>query len=248
MNEENNNTPKKKNYTAVIIIVIVVILLFIGLLITGGVVIYNNFVKPKITTVNKTKDVIDDVNDTIDKIKKDVTEKIDAKESNSDSPLKVGQWGYASKYAGKYLDEEYADKTYIDVPVRVTKISRGNKLSDEVTELLASKHYKANDPKKTLEWAIVEYEVDLTDVKFGGTLGTTIKIDSSIKGKDGGSVKYDDITYIGLTTIDVSSSDYVKEAGVYKGKFVTQLPIGCKDYLIKLGNSYNGAESFFKGE
>ena len=147
----------------------------------------------------------------------------------------------------KIIPHSPTKSTYIDVPVKVTKVSRGDKVVDDVKSLLTAKHYKYQEPKSTqLEWVIVEYDVDLSDVKFGGSLGTTIKIDSSVKGTDGGSVKHDGITYI-LTTLDVSSSDYVKEPGVYSGKFVTQLPKGCKDYLIKFG-SYGKTESYFKGE
>lgn len=243
---------KKKNNTALIVVIVLLcIFLFFALIGFGGYYAYKNIIEPKISdTVKEGKNTTTTTPSTTNNSKKSSTSSSskDAKVADKTAPVKVGQWALASKYAGKYLDESYAEQTYIDVPVRVTKISRGNSLSNEVKDLLASKHYKANDPKKTLEWAIVEYEVDLSDVKFGGSLGTTIKIDSGIKGTDGGSVKYNDITYIGLSTIDVSSSDYVKEPGVYSGKFVTQLPEGCSDYLIKLGNSYNGSESYFKGE
>lgn len=240
---------KKKNNTAVIIIVVVVaILLFFALVGFGGYYVYKNVIKPKTTEIieDKTNTSTPSTNDTAPS--KSNSSSKDAKASTKESPLAIGEWGLANKYAGKYLDEEYADKTYIDVPVRVTKVSRGDKIINDLKKLLAEKNYKYEDPKSSqLEWAIVEYEVDLTNVKFGGSLGTTIKIDSDIKGTDGGSVKYDGITYI-LSTRDMSSSDYVKEPGVYKGKFVTQLPKNCSDYLIKLGNSYNGAESYFKGE
>ncbi|MBQ9024434.1 MAG: hypothetical protein IJ105_04355 [Bacilli bacterium] len=238
---------KKKNNTAVIIIVVVLaILLFFVLVGFGGYYVYNKVIKPTTTEI-KGDNSTPTTNDSTSS-KSNSTSSKDATASTKESPLAIGDWGLASKYAGKYLDEEYADKTYIDVPVRVTKVSRGDKIINEVKKSLEEHHYKYEEPKSSqLEWAIVEYEVDLSDVKFGGSLGTNIKIDSSVKGTDGGSVKYDGITYI-LSTVDASSSDYVKEPGVYKGKFLTQLPKGCSDYLIKLGNSYNGAESYFKGE
>ena len=88
----------------------------------------------------------------------------------------------------------------------------------------------------------------LSDLTFDkGTIGTDTKITSAVKGLDGNSVKYNDITYI-LSTRDISDSEYKKEAGVYKGKFVVTLPEGCTDYLVKLGDSYNGAESYFRVE
>ena len=236
---------KKKNNTAVIVIIVVAcILLFFALIGFAGYYAYKTVIKPKVTeTIEK------GTNTTTNNSTKKSSSKAskDTTASTKEAPLELGEWGLASKYAGRYLDESYADQTYIDVPVKVKKVSRGDKVVDDVKSLLAAKHYKYQEPKSTqLEWVIVEYDVDLSDVKFGGSLGTTIKIDSSVKGTDGGSVKYDGITYI-LTTLDVSSSDYVKEPGVYSGKFVTQLPKGCKDYLIKFG-SYGKTESYFKGE
>ena len=251
---------KKSNTGVVVAIVIGVILLFFILLGFAGYYTYKNVIEPKIneTIKDNTKSngsIFDNTTNSSSNSSSKSSSKSssssskDAKVASKDSPLEIKEWGLASKYAGKYLDEEYADKTYIDVPVRVTKVSRGDKVIDNVKTLLQEHHYKYQEPKSSqLEWVIVDYEVDLTNVKFGGSLGTNIKIDSSVKGTDGSSVKHDGITYI-LTTVDVSDSKYVKEPGVYSGKFITQLPKGCKDYLIKLGNSYqNGAESYFKGE
>ena len=245
---------KKSNTGLVVAIVLGCIFLFFVLVGFGGYYAYKHVVEPKV------KETIEDATNTKSTTTTTTTNKTnstssksssssakDAKTADKDSPLNIKEWGLASKYAGKYLDESYADQTYIDVPVRVTKVSRGDKIIGDVKSLLAEHHYKYSEPKSSqLEWAIIEYEVDLTDVKFGGSLGTTIKIDSSVKGTDGGSVKHDGITYI-LTTLDVSDSKYVKEPGVYSGKFITQLPKGCKDYLIKFG-SYGKTESYFKGE
>ena len=237
---------KKSNTGLIIAIVLICVFLFFALIGFGGYYAYKHVIEPKIsdtkegTTTTTTTDKKDSTPS-----KSSSSSAKDAKAADKDSPLAMKEWGLASKYAGKYLDESYTD--YIEVPVRVTKVSRGDKIIDDVKSLLADHRYKYTEPKSSqLEWAIVEYEVDLTDVKFGGSLGTTIKIDSSVKGTDGGSVKHDGITYI-LTTLDVSKSDYVKEPGVYSGKFITQLPKGCTDYLIKFG-SYGKTESYFKGE
>lgn len=54
------------------------------------------------------------------------------------------------------------------------------------------------------------------------------------------------MSYI-VTTKDISSDDYVKEQGIYDGKFMVALPQGCNEYVIKFGNS-NGSEAFFKAE
>ena len=169
--------------------------------------------------------------------------------STYSSPLKINEWGLASKYVSKYVSEVYADKSYIDVPVRVTKVTRGDE-ADKIVRDWCDKQslYKYEAPKANTEWVVFDYEIDLSNVTFdAGTIGTDAKVSSAVKGLDGGSVKYNDITYI-LSTKDISESEYKKQPGVYKGKFVVTLPIGCKDYLVKLGDSYNGAESYFRIE
>ena len=239
---------KKSNVGLIIVIVVVCVLLFFTLIGFGGYYAYKHIIEPKVKET--TQKVTPETNkpETNAPSKSNISSSKDAKDSSKDAPLSIGEWGYAPIYAGKYLDEEYADKTYLDVPVRVTKVTRGSKLVDEVKKWAQEKNYKYEDPKAYTEWAIIEYEVDLTNVKFGGTLGTNPKVSVSIKGSDGGSVKHNGITYIGVSTREMGSSDYVKEPGVYQRKIVTQLPEGCTDYLIVLGSSYNGKEAFYKGE
>ena len=174
---------------------------------------------------------------------------VNTKESSISSPLKINEWGLASKYVSKYLSEEYSDTSYIDVPVRVTNVTRGEEAEKIIKEWCNNQtFYSYQEPKANTEWVVFDYEVDLSKVTFDqGTIGTDTKISSSVKGLDGNSVKYNDVTYI-LSTTDISGSEYKKQPGVYKGKFIVMLPIGCKDYLVKLGDSYNGAESFFRVE
>ena len=172
-----------------------------------------------------------------------------AKESTVSSPLKINEWGLASKYVSKYLSEEYEDTSYVDVPVRVTKVTRGEE-ADKIVRDWCDKQtfYKYEEPKANTEWVVFDYEVDLSDLTFDkGTIGTDTKISSAIKGLDGNSVKYNDITYF-LSTRDISDSEYKTKPGVYKCQFIVTLPEGCTDYLVKLGDSYNGAESYFRVE
>lgn len=241
------NQKKGNNALIIVLVVLLVLLIFIAICL----VIVFKVVVPKINNIRNIEpstSIKQNDKDNSSTTKEANVSSKGAKESSVESPVEIGKWSFASKYAGKYLSEEYADKTYIDVPVRVTKVTRGEKALNEVKQWAAEKNYKYEEPKAYLEWAVIEYQVDLSDVTFDeGTIGTSIKIDSSLKGSDGGSVKYNGITYI-LTTRDASSSDYVKEPGVYSGKFITQLPEGCTDYLIKLGSSYQGAEAYFKGE
>ncbi len=172
-----------------------------------------------------------------------------AKASTLENPLKLGEWGLASKYVSKYLSEKYSNTDYTDVPVRVTKVTRG----DEATKIVkdwcnGQSFYKYQDPKANTEWTVIDYEVDLSKLTFDeGTIGTSIDVSTAVKGLDGGSVKYNDITYI-LTTTNTSSREYAKKPGIYKGQFIVTLPQGCKDYVVVLGSKYNGTESYFKCE
>lgn len=172
-----------------------------------------------------------------------------AKQSTKESPLKLNEWGLAAKRVSKELSEEYAEKNYIDVPVRITKITRGEEATEIVKKWYDNQDtYKYEDPEAYTQWAVVDYEVDLSNVKFDeGIIGTSTDVSSSVKGLDGLSIKYNGTTYI-LSTINTSSKEYVKEPGVYKCQFIVTLPEGCTDYLIILGNSSNGEESYFKCE
>ena len=171
------------------------------------------------------------------------------KESSQQNPLSLGEWGKASKFVSEYLSEVYKDVDYTDVPVSVTKITRGSEAEKIVKEWFNNQtYYKYEDPKTNMEWAVVDYKVDLTGLKFDEkTIGTDIDIYSHVTGTNGGGIKYKDVSYI-VSTKDISSSERVKTPGVYEGRFIVTLPTGCSDYIIELGNSYNGAISYFKGQ
>ncbi len=173
----------------------------------------------------------------------------DAKTSTKEAPLSLGEWGLAAKYVSKNLSKDYEGKSYTDVPVRVTKVTRGSEAETKVKEWFNNQSfYKYQDPKEGTEWAVVDYEVDLSKVSFDeGTIGTSTEVSSAVKGLDGLGVKYNGYSYI-LSTTNTSSKDYVKKPGVYKCQFIVTLPKGCTEYLVVLGNSHNGAESYFRCE
>lgn len=177
------------------------------------------------------------------------TTSTNVKESSKENPLSLGEWGKASKFVSEHLAEVYKDVDYTDVPVSVTKITRGSEAEKIVKEWFNNqKYYKYEDPKTNMEWAVVDYKVDLTGLKFDEkTIGTDIDIYSHVTGTNGGGIKYNDVSYI-VSTKDISSSERVKTPGVYEGRFIVTLPTGCSDYIIELGNSYNGAISYFKGQ
>lgn len=171
------------------------------------------------------------------------------KESSVEKPLALGEWGNASKYVSEYLSKEYKDVKYTGVPVSVTKVTRGKEAADVVKKWCdSSSIYKYEDAKKNMEWAVVDYKVDLTVLKFDeGTIGTDRDIYAGVKGTKGGSIEYNNMRYY-VTTTDMTPSDYVKQPGVYEGQFAVQLPVGCTDYIITMGNETNGAISYFKGQ
>lgn len=177
------------------------------------------------------------------------TTPVNTKESTIENPLTFGEWGAVPKYVSSYLSAKYKETNYIDVPVSVTKVVRGDEAETIFKEWCdASSFYTYQEPKTNMEWAVVTYKVDLAGLTFDeGTIGTDYDIYSSIKGTDGGTLKYNDVTYI-LTTTDITSNEYVKEPKIYEGQFVVQLPVGCTDYIIKMGDEYNGKVSYFKGQ
>lgn len=173
-----------------------------------------------------------------------------ARISTAENPLGLNEWGLASKYVSEYLSETYANVDYTEVPVRITNVTRGeNAITIIKNWINGQSYYKYQDPKENMEWVVVDYEVDLSVLTFDpGTIGTDKKINSSVCDLDGsGGVNYNGYSYIVATT-DITGSDRVKTPGIYKGQFIVQLPIGCTGYLIKMGSSYYGVESYFKVE
>lgn len=259
-NVETNNDPikndnKKKNNTNTILIVVIVVLALI--IIAGGIGAFFAFNNLKEENNVSASEETNKVEENTTKSEENKTEKTveenksseGAKVSTKEEPLKLGEWGLASKYVSEKLSEEYKDTKYTDVPVRVTKVTRGEEATSIVKKWFDNqKLYKYEDPKAYTEWAVIDYQVDLSKLTFDeGTIGTAKTVDSDVKGMDGLGIKYNDISYI-VSTKDITDRDYVKEPGVYDCQFIVTIPQGCTDYLVKLGNSYNGSESFFKCE
>lgn len=162
---------------------------------------------------------------------------VTGKSSSKSNPLSIGEWGLASKYSSS---------DYVDVPVKVTNVTRGNSATQMVKDYCnnGSSIYKYEDAKDGMEWAVIDYTVDLTNIK-GYSTGKDIKVDSKITGTgDNTSIKYNGATYI-VSTMNMTSG-YSKE-NIANGQFAVQLPIGCTDYLIALGSSSH-TQAFFNGK
>lgn len=157
------------------------------------------------------------------------------KSSSKQSPLAIGEWGISSKnISGEY----------VDIPAKVTNVTRGSSAAQEVKEYLTSGSsiYKYEDAKEGMEWAVIEYSIDLTQVEEK----ITANLNSQVTGTgDNTLIKYNGITYF-VSTINMSPSKYTKGT-IETCKFAVQLPIGCADYLIILGSS-SGSQAFFNGK
>lgn len=155
------------------------------------------------------------------------------KASTKASPLSLNEWGIAS---------QYSSGSYIDIPTRVTKVTRGANAAKEVKAYCdsGSSIYKYSEPKQGMEWAVIDYDVDLTKVSND----TSARLYSSVAGTGNNtSIKYNGTTYI--TTTMGMTSEYDK-GKIVNSKFAVQLPIGCSDYIIVLG-SLDHTQAFFKG-
>lgn len=163
-----------------------------------------------------------------------------ARESSLENPLQVGEWGIASKYNTETSSDQ-------NVNVRVTNIIRGDEAKEMAKEYMSRDYsiYKYEDPEAYLEWAVIEYDVDFADTYVPGELGASPNVEADITGPDGSSVEYNGITYI-TSTIEIGSRDYIKTK-TGSGKILTQLPIGCTDYIIQFGR-YNGTTAYFQGK
>ena len=163
-----------------------------------------------------------------------------ARESSLENPLQVGELGIASKYNTETSSDQ-------NVNVRVTNIIRGDEAKEMAKEYMSRDYsiYKYEEPEAYLEWVVIEYDVDFADTYVPGELGASPNVEADITGPDGSSLEYNGITYI-TSTIEIGSRDYIK-AKTGSGKILTQIPIGCTDYIIQFGR-YNGTTAYFQGQ
>ena len=132
---------------------------------------------------------------------------------------------------------------YLDIPTKVTNVIRGSFAAQEVKQYLTSGSsiYKYEDAKEGMEWAVIEYSIDLTQLEKE----STAKLYTQVTGTgDNKSIKYNGTTYI-VSTVNMTPNKYTK-GSIETCKFAVQLPIGCTDYLIALGDS--DTQAFFKGK
>lgn len=158
----------------------------------------------------------------------------EGEKSTKYSPLKAGKWGIASqRKSGKY----------VDVPTRIVKITRGTNAEKEVKEYCndGTSIYRYSEPEEGMEWAVIEYEVDLRKFSEDMSIALTSKITGT---GENTSVKYKNDIYV-ISTMNMTTG-YAKSK-IETAKFAMQLPIGCTDYLIVLG-AMDETQAFFEGQ
>lgn len=195
----------------------------------------NNYNDVIVNNDDKAETNNNSANTSINKDEGTTSSSVTGKSSSKQNPLAIGEWGISSRY----LSGEY-----VDVPARVTNVTRGSSAAQEVKQYLTSGSsiYKYEDAKEGMEWAVIEYNIDLTQIEKE----TTAKLDAKITGTgDNTSIKYNGSTYI-VSTVNMTPNNYTK-GNIETCKFAVQLPIGCTDYLIVLGSS-SGSQAFFTGK
>jgi hypothetical protein len=169
---------------------------------------------------------------------------ITGKKSSKDNLLSFGEWGMASKSVSG------GQKS---VPVRINSIIRGNEAGSIVKEAEGtggSISLKYTEPKKGMEWVVVNYTVDVSSIMKED--GVSVNVVPDIQGTgESKSITYNGLNYTIIGCYNIGKTNYVKtQTG--DARFATQLPIGCTEYVIVMGYDYSddgsGEYAYFKGQ
>lgn len=161
-----------------------------------------------------------------------------AEKASAESPLSIGQWGSAAKYSTK-------DGAYVQVPVRIVSVRRGNSVNKEVTNTAKKTGVYLFSLKDNEEYALADYEICLDDFPVGEG-GTLADITAFITGPDGQAIKTKEGGYWGTTAVCLDQTAYFYE-GVIRSQMAFPILKNCSDYLINLGE-YGEAQTFVRGE
>lgn len=205
----------------------------------------NDFTLDPIQSDYSTVDIDEEQNETSETTNSntstsDSIDNSNARVASTDEPLGMNEWGLA----GKYISGNYKD-----IPVRITKVTRGSGIEENVKKWFENQSfYKYSDPEDGLEWAVVNYQIDLSNIDVNNN-NVDKEINVEMRGTNSSGIRYNNKSFI-VTAVYASDKEEVKSAEVYEAQFITQLPVGCTDYLIGMGRSYEGAgsTSFFKVE
>ena len=256
---QEQTAPPKKSNTGLIIAIVILVVIVVGLLCAVLYMFTRDTVSDVLgdglnevtTIVDDTANIIESGTPDINNLLGGVTNTVGtdttvepstgASTSSLESPLQVGEWGIASKY-------NPSNGEYQNVNVRVTNIIRGEEAKQMAQEYMSSDYsiYRYEDPEAYQEWAVIEYDVDFGDTyEMDEELGASPNVDGDICGPDGSSIEYNGIIYIS-SVIEIGSRDYI-QTQTGSGRLLTQLPIGCTDYIIQFG-AYNETNAYFQGQ
>ena len=165
----------------------------------------------------------------------DEESKITTASSSIHSPLEVDTWGIAAKYCTK-------TGGYVNVPVRITKISHGNSAKETVKNFTKnSAAYTYTEPEKNIEWVTAEYELSLDDFPVDSG-GADTSITAFVTGKDGEMLKNGDQLF-GTAVMNITDGKYYHD-GTVTGTLAYMLPENNRDYVITLGE-HEETQTFF---
>lgn len=183
-------------------------------------------------------------NDTGDETSEGDLSEGDVLDQNQSEPM-------ALKSGGKYVVGDSClftfSNDYLTSPVEsvltVNKIYRGS----EALAVVDSYNDNSVDvtlgelQNKDLEYAVVEYTIDLSDDQ-SELSNISTEIECSITGKDteDGAIHFEGKIYTGGGTLYVDTDNYKISSGTQsKGRIVFTVPIDCTEYNIKLGSEEN---------
>ena len=184
----------------------------------------------------KSKESVSQTSEVSEKSRKSVDTAI----SSVSSPLGLNEWGKAAKFCT-------ADGTYKDVPIRITSVRRGEKVTNEVRQAANSSALLTfYEPDEKEEYAIAEYEMSLDGfpVKEGGTQAD---IFASVSGPDGEMIKLENGSYWGTTALSLVGDDEYYYEDIVKGKLAYKIIQGYNDYLLIVGE-IGETQAYFKPE
>ena len=230
-NNEPIKEKKKTNVGLIVTIIILSVIIVIGLFVGLGIFVFNKFkatlnntpINDITSMIQEGENQLADAEATLNNSLENaglndvfgtLTNAVDngttvqpssnARTSSLENPLKVGEWGIASKYNTNTRSDQ-------NVNVKVTNIIRGDEAKKMAQDYMNSDYsiYKYEEPEGYQEWVVIEYDVDFADTYVPGELGASPDVNADITGPDGKAIKYNGITYIN-SVIEIGSRDYIK--------------------------------------
>lgn len=164
-------------------------------------------------------------------------EKIKTTKSTIDTPLSVETWSVCGKYCT-------ATESYENVPIRITKIIRGDEANQKVKAFMeAHDGYDYTEPEDGKEWVVAVYEINLDNFTVEKA-GADPSITARVCGTDGGNLVLNDEQYY-ATVLTLAEDKYVYD-GTVEGMVAFVLPKALAEYRIVFGE-YDEQCAYFSG-